>query len=69
MMFEGKGNARVTKKCEYCGESFRTRNQNKKYCSSNCRYSADYIRNKQGKLDTGIVISDENLLENSHVQD
>lgn len=67
MMFESKGNPRVTKKCEQCGESFRTRNQDRKYCSANCRHAADYIRNRHDKVDTGIGISEENILEDAHV--
>lgn len=60
MSFSG-GNPRVTKKCEQCGISFRTRNQDKKYCSDKCRKSSQNNRHRsQANVDTGVLISDDN---------
>lgn len=53
MNFESRGNPRVTKKCEYCDKSFRTRNQDKKYCSDECYTTAKNNRAYLRKLDTG----------------
>lgn len=63
-MFNSKGNPRISKKCEQCGERFRTRNQDKKYCNKTCRKVADNFRNRQEQLDTGFLISDKDLTGN-----
>lgn len=50
---KGNANPRITKKCEQCGESFRTRNPDKKYCDKTCRKSAENARQYQSEVDTG----------------
>lgn len=48
-----KANPRVTKKCEHCDKSFRTRNESKKYCSDDCYTKAKNARAYGKKMDTG----------------
>jgi len=55
MNFTGEGNPRVTKQCEHCDKSYRTRNPERKYCNKDCRKAADNERNGQEKLDTGFL--------------
>ena len=64
MNFQNNGNPRVTKKCEHCGGSFRTRNQDKKYCSDECYTAAKNNRAYERKLDTGGMNQE---LEDRHV--
>ncbi len=54
-MFPSNANPRVTKKCEQCGDSFRTRNQDKKYCSDDCKKSAQNARHYRQEMDTGVL--------------
>lgn len=59
----GKANPQVTKKCEQCGNSFRTRNQDKKYCSDECYTTAKNARAYQQKMHAGGM----NIMEETHV--
>lgn len=52
-MFNAKGNPRISKKCEHCGERFRTRNKDKKYCSETCYRTSKALRAYKRKMDTG----------------
>lgn len=60
---KNSGNPRLTKKCEHCGDNFRTRNPNKKYCSDDCSQSAKNARAYERKVDTGGMNS---VLEETH---
>ena len=53
-MMQREANPRVTKQCEVCGESFRTRNVDRKYCGDECKTKAKNARAyERQKADAG----------------
>jgi hypothetical protein len=55
MNFTGEGNPRVTKQCEHCSKSYRTRNPDRCFCSSECRNTANAKASYHRKNGHGVL--------------